>query len=447
LADLEGDRSLADSRSGWYADPWNRWPERYFENGEPTSLVRDGWLEGDDPRDGSGPPSVRPSRPRGPEPGTFSPPPLPPVYVARNKRSTNWVPKNYRQPEGQWQQPGQWQQQQPGQWQPQAGYGAAPPGYASQPPGYAPQPRYPPPPPGGAYYHPPGYQPYGYAVPRPKGGSEKTGPLPLHPMNLGDIIDGAFALFRANFKAIVIIVAVISGPIRLISAFASRNAILGVHNAFSNIGNPNGTTTFQTQTSSGAQTLATLLAALASLVLLPYVAGAICKLVAASYLGESLPAGQALGAAGRRVLPLFAAWFLVHIAEVGAGILLILPGLLVMSMFLCTAPAIVMENLGPIEGMRRSSQLNRGRIWPILGIALASGFVVSIIGNIIDVPFVLGAIAMGARWGWVLLFVGSLLSSLVTLSLTAVIATLIYFDGRIRKEGFDLQILARTLGR
>ena len=260
-------------------------------------------------------------------------------------------------------------------------------------------------------------------------------------MNLGDILDGAFALFRANFRTIVIIIAVVSAPVHLISAIATRNALLGAHEVFSN--NPNGTTTTSTSNSSTVSFVAALL----GLLLIPYVAGAVSKVVAASYVGESLGPGPALRASLRRFLSLFAAWVLVHIAEVFGVILLIIPGLLFMSMFLMTAPVIVLEGLGPIAGMRRSSRLGKGRRWRIIGIAVLTGLVVSIIGAVVSVPFEAGAIALGATWGWILVFIGGLASSMITLSLTAIIATLIYFDGRIRKEGFDLQVLARGLDR
>ena len=39
------------------------------------------------------------------------------------------------------------------------------------------------------------------------------------------------------------------------------------------------------------------------------------------------------------------------------------------------------------------------------------------------------------------------LSSLITLPLFAAVLTIIYFDLRVRKEGFDLQLLARGVGQ
>ena len=79
-----------------------------------------------------------------------------------------------------------------------------PPGYGYPPPGYGPQGGYPPPgypPPGYAPYgYPPGYGPPGYGPP-PVAQAIKPGVIPLRPLSLSDIFNGAVAYIRANPKA------------------------------------------------------------------------------------------------------------------------------------------------------------------------------------------------------------------------------------------------------
>src|SRR5213079_2737279 len=41
-----------------------------------------------------------------------------------------------------------------------------------------------------------GAPPTPYGFPLPKGGDARTGPLPLHPMSVGDVLDGAFKLLK-----------------------------------------------------------------------------------------------------------------------------------------------------------------------------------------------------------------------------------------------------------
>lgn len=323
----------------------------------------------------------------------------------------------------------------PGYWPPpDQGYGAPPPGYWS-PPGY-----------GGPPGPPPGHwvpQQARWPSPLPKAGSAKTGPLPLHPMSLGDILDASFRLMRANFWTIAGIISVLVIPLQLAAALAQRSLFNGnsVITVFNNAANG-----IQTQTqTSDSQSIATSITALISFLILPFAAGAISKVVAASYLGETVSAGQALGSAARRWWALLLAWFFVHLLEILAGIALILPGLLIMALYVSVAPAIVTERLGPFRGMRRSWRLNRPRMWGILGICIVSGLIFSVTADVVSVPLEIGAFAVGLHWGWILLFAGGVVASLVSIPLNAIVATLVYFDGQIRNEGFDLRTMSYRL--
>src|SRR5205807_4165504 len=146
-------------------------------------------------------------------------------------------------------------------------------------------------------------------------------------------------------------------PVQVVGALAQRGA-LGGRGLFEILNDPS-----VAQAAAGNQpgsAVPALVAAFASLLVLPFVAGAISRVVAASYLGEDLPVGPALRAAGRRWWALVIAWFVVHVVELVTGVLCILPGLLAMVTFVAVAPAIVVEELGPFGGMRRSFRL----LWP-----------------------------------------------------------------------------------
>ncbi|MBV8386408.1 MAG: hypothetical protein JO248_14885 [Acidimicrobiia bacterium] len=279
---------------------------------------------------------------------------------------------------------------------------------------------------------------------QPKAGDQRTGPLPLHPMTLSDILDGSFKLLKANWRTVLLITAAFVVPLHLLSAFASRNLYQG-RSFFDAINNPS--LRSSTTDSSNARLIVGGAVAVVSLLVAPFVAGAISKVVAASYLGGEETVGSALRATGRRAWALFAAWFLVHVLEGIGGVLCILPGLIVMSIFVAVAPAIVIEDLGPIRGMRRSARLLRPRMWSVMGIAIVAGLLASVIGNVLGTVPSGAALAIGLKYGWPLLAAGSILSALVTTPFVAIVATLVYFDGRIRQEGFDLQVMADDLAR
>jgi hypothetical protein len=320
---------------------------------------------------------------------------------------------------------------------PPPGWQAPPGGQAPPPPGWQGTPGW-----GAPGWGAPGYQP---PVQLPKAGSARTGPLPLHPMTLGDLLDGAFRLLKANLATIVLISAAFFVPLELFSAFLTRG-FLGGHGILDLVNDPSLLDQEANAGLSTPQAIGTGLASLISLVVTPLVGGAITKVVAASYLGETLPAGAAIRTTGRRLWALLGATICVHLAELG-GLLLCVVGVLVpMTFFVCTTPALIIEGLGPIRAMRRAASLVRPRFWPVLGVVVVSTILTWLLTYILGLPFTAAGELIGLRWGFILIAIGSILPALVASPFVSIVATLIYFDGRIRHEGFDLQVIARDLG-
>jgi hypothetical protein len=262
-------------------------------------------------------------------------------------------------------------------------------------------------------------------------------------MGLGDILDGAFKLYKANAKVLIAITAVFVVPVQLLSAFFQRNMLNG--EGFLTLLNDPSLAEDSSQTF--GSDLSWVIGLVATVLVMPFVAGAVSRVVAASYLGDELSAGPALRATGRRWWALIAAWVMVHVIETVGFVLCILPGLLVMALFMAVAPAIVVEELGAIRGMKRSARLLKPRIWPVLGIALVSGLLASILGSVLGFVPQMAALLVGLRWGWLLLAAGGILTAVVTTPFVAIVATLVYFDGRIRHEGLDLAVMAAEITR
>ena len=72
---------------------------------------------------------------------------------------------------------------------------------------------------------------------------------------------------------------------------------------------------------------------------------------------------------------LLIAWLLTHLAEGLAMLAFLFPALLLMALWQVAAPAIVVEDLGPLKGLRRSARLAGTRFWPTVLDVLAAGFV------------------------------------------------------------------------
>lgn len=331
--------------------------------------------------------------------------------------------------------------------QPPAGWGPPAPGWSQGPAGS------PPPPPGWSQAPPSWSQGLpswgqavgaggGYGPGRPTAGSSRTGPLPMYPMAVGDILDATFRLLRANAKALAPVLLLIAFPFEAIAAYNTRNA-QSLNQVFANLGNPQ-----QRQNATPSSVLIVgYLVILGIGLMTPVVAGFVCRTIAASYLGEQYRAGQVVKTSVGTIAALIISSLLVHFAELGAGIFCILPGLAVMALFVLTAPAIVIEGLGPVAGMRRSWKLVRPRFWPVLGTALLGGLMVLIMATIIAVvpEQIVGAIAGDHAKAVVDAIIGTITQAFQW-SVAATMATLIYFNQRIRSEGLDLQVMAARLG-
>lgn len=262
-------------------------------------------------------------------------------------------------------------------------------------------------------------------------------------MSLGDILDGAFKLLKANARTILVVVAVIVLPLQFVTAFFVRDAFeLGLLDLLSD---PSVAEVAAEDQGDIGQAVAQIVGALLSILATPFIAGAIARVVAASYLGQQIGPREALAAAAQRFWPLLASFMLVHLVELVGFVLCILPGLAAMAMYTLVAPAIVEERLGPIDGMARSWRLVRPRFWSVLGISLLAGFIASFLGNILSFVPLMAALIIGGPFAWLLIAVGGVLASIVTAPIVAIVATLLYFDARIRHEGFDLQVMARDM--
>lgn len=309
------------------------------------------------------------------------------------------------------------------------------------------------PPPGGPAQAPVGWQQPGWGgqpsgePPRPSGGSARTGPLPLQPMGVGEILDGAIKLYRANFKAIALVSLVLSAPFQVVTSVAVRGAN-GGYGITDLLNDPSLAQSSGTNPLANLAGSVTLIATtLVGFIVGPLIAGAVAKAVASSYLGAEITAAAALRASLRKWPALLGASLLVHLTE-AVGILGCIVGVVfVMGLWVAVSPAIVVEDLGPVAGLRRALQLTFPRYWAVLGIAVLSAVITSTLSSLVSGIPTVAAVLIGYRWGFPLLALAGTASAVLVGPLSAIVATLVYFDLRIRREGFDLEIMAADLAQ
>lgn len=246
-------------------------------------------------------------------------------------------------------------------------------------------------------------------------------------------------MLKARPRVVIAIATVITVGPQLLSAWLGRAALNGA--TFGDVVNDPSITGRAGNSADNAATAALVIQALASSVLLPFVAAALAYVIVGMRLGQEVSAGEALRRTGRRSWALLVGWLLVHAAE-GAGSFAFVGGIAFMTLFTVTAPAIALEELGPINGMRRSWRLVSRRFFPCLGVIMASALVSTLLRQALgSVPELLAYLA-GDRFGWVLLGAGRSATTIVVTSFVAATSVLLYLDLRVRTEGLDLELAA-----
>ena len=173
------------------------------------------------------------------------------------------------------------------------------------------------------------------------------------------------------------------------------------------------------------------------------------RAVADAYLGEEVSWRSSLRYALRR-LPAVVGLSLLSTIFIGIGfVLCIIPGIYLWGAFYVAVPVLLVEGVGPWRALGRSRQLVRGRWWGTIGVAIVGSILVFIVAGALNgliLGVALASPAQDTLTGFVLTTLATTLSAVLTTPAAAAFATVLYVDLRVRKEGFDLLLLAQRLG-
>jgi hypothetical protein len=132
-------------------------------------------------------------------------------------------------------------------------------------------------------------------------------------------------------------------------------------------------------------------------------------------------AGDLMRSAMPVVLPLIGAGLFSGLG-IGIGfVLLIVPGLILLTIWAVIAPVIVIERSGVFAAFGRSRELVRGSGWPVFG-AIIAAFLIAAAGGLIFT-----AIAAGIASGVLVRIVFTAIAATITAPITALVAAVLYF--------------------
>ncbi len=267
-----------------------------------------------------------------------------------------------------------------------------------------------------------------------------TVPLRLRPLEIGDLLDETFRMYRRHFLLFAGLSVILSIPSAALSSFS-------YYALFSGLLLQAGTATAdQTLLQAGTLVLY-LVGALIALALVPFFYGAVTYAACESALGRPVTPAGVLSGVLRRYFPLLGYWLLI-------GLMLVAFCLIPLWIWIWVGWAVVMplmfiENLGLGAAMGRSWRLVQGRWWRTF-FTLLLMFIIWFVARTALRAFIVLAQSLlqlviptvAALWiaAASSVIVGSLVNPLLQIAIV-----LIYLDLRVRREALDLFQLAQRV--
>jgi hypothetical protein len=261
-------------------------------------------------------------------------------------------------------------------------------------------------------------------------------PLPLRQMGIGELVDGAVRLYRRDWLALTGIAALVLVPLTFIQLWVTQSMVSSVDVL---------ATDAEFQTTTTQLLLVTLVfAAVQLLIAQPFLVAAISRAAADAYLGEHVTLGGTLRYALSRLLAILWVTIITLFLTTIGFILLILPGIFV-AVRLTLAPAVVVvEDVRGTSAVSRSWKLTAGHFWRVFATLILSGIITAVGAAIIQIPAEVITTMIGPD-GWPVSALGSAVATALITPFSLLIVVLLYFDLRVRKEGYDIEVMAQEL--
>jgi hypothetical protein len=240
--------------------------------------------------------------------------------------------------------------------------------------------------------------------------------LGLRPRSSTELVDAAFQLYRREPLQFIIGLSCIYVPWMLVMAS------LGIQN------DPQAVPTFSQLA----------ITSIGGIVVYTLATGVTTVLASEIYFGRSPDLAGAFRAVISNFAPLMITMFAAGIAIAVGFIFLILPAFYFYARYFALKQAILIEGLGVNGALRRTAELSKGTKRHILNTMLLMALVTTAIS--IGVTLLSTMIP-----SFILRLLISTALSAVVYPMWGITETLLYYDIRIRKEGFDIEYMANMV--
>jgi hypothetical protein len=269
--------------------------------------------------------------------------------------------------------------------------------------------------------------------------------LDLRPLSLGEILDRTFTLYRSHFLLFFGIAAI---PQLLVLALQLFQVFLGLTAATP--GTPGAAPVIRP-----ALTGASIVVGFATLIVLSIAyllsQGATVSAVAELYLGRTPGIGESFRKVRGDLGTLYGVALLNGLVVLVGFILLVIPGIYLLCRLMIAVPAAVLENLGPRSSLERSMALTKGSAGRAFLIFLLYIVLVFALALLFQVPISFALVAARGNPPMLRLVLAvanvfNALSTTLVMPVFTIAASAFYFDLRVRKEAFDLQMMMNPGG-
>lgn len=236
-------------------------------------------------------------------------------------------------------------------------------------------------------------------------------PIALRPRKATEIVDAAIEVYRRNPVHFMLLTALVHAPWLILQLVLIGNA---------------------PPTAELGTSLLISLGTAASNFLMSAV---VVQMASDLYLGRETDAFEAIRRVGRKLPTAFVASFIQATLLVFGLMLLLFPAAYWSALYFAAIPAVVLERKGLFAAFDRSSQLSKGlklHILSTLGLVFIIRMAVTF-GAVFVVAFVHNFAAQRVL---------STLVSIIIYPISGISDALIYYDARIRREGFDIEMMA-----